>query len=90
MRLQHGQRCAQFMRGVGDEVATHLVEAFLPGDVAGQQQVLLVAIRHNLEHHFTVDPDGRGKRERFVEPAVVQVDPEIRVADKVGDRLPRI
>ena len=34
------------MRGVGDEITPHGLQALQPGDVADQQQVLITAIRN--------------------------------------------
>ena len=44
----HGQRCFQFVRDVGDEVLTHRLHAFKLGDVPRHQQFLLCPIGDNL------------------------------------------
>ena len=45
----HGERRTQLVRGIGDEILAHLLEAHLARDVAQHQQALILAIGNELE-----------------------------------------
>jgi hypothetical protein len=83
---QHRQRRANLVRDVGDEVASHRLQALAVGDVLRQQQFLTVAVG---PHH---DLDGRaparaGNLHRRVERPFLQAPHERRCAQQVGHRL---
>ena len=81
----HGERRAQFVRGIGDEVLAHLLETHLARHVAQHQQALILAIRNELEGHvaFDVRVDAHDDGQRILPAA--QVLHEIRMAHQVVD-----
>ena len=58
--VQHGQRCAQLVRHVGDEIATNLFEARERRDVAYDEQRVVARIRYESERqaHGVVERRG--------------------------------
>ena len=51
----HGERRAQLVRGVGDEILAHLLEAHLARDVAQHEQALVLAVGDELEREVALD-----------------------------------
>ena len=79
----HGERRAQFVRGIGDEVLAHLLEPHLARHVAHQHQELLARRDHEQREpgvaSLYVDDDA-------VAAGLGEVGRELRVADQVRDR----
>ena len=50
----HGQRRAQLVRGIGDEILAHGLEAHLARHIAHQQQRLAGAVGHDLQREIQV------------------------------------
>ena len=83
---QHGQRRADLVRDVGDEVAPHRVGALALGHVLREHQLGAVAVAADRTAAMP-GPRGSAHRDRLVEAAGLQVGDERRRADQVGDAL---
>ena len=80
----HGQRGAQFVRGIGGEVAAHGFELAAAGDVVRAEQELVVAIRGDVQAHA----DRRHVEfQRFAVIPLVQVVAKGGVTNQVVDAL---
>ena len=73
------------MRGVGDEVLAHGLEAHLPRHVPHQQQRLAAAIGHHLQRQIHVELHRRPDHQRHRKVIAVQVVSKLRGADQVVD-----
>jgi len=62
--VDHGERRAQFVRDVGDEVAAHLFEAHQLGDVARDQQPKFVRVGNQTHVEAQLGRHGRGDVEQ--------------------------
>ncbi len=69
----HRERRAQLVRGAGDEVLAHVLEAHLARYIAHQQQVLAFAIRHELHREIVVDLDIGLQDDRIRVLAAVEI-----------------
>ena len=83
---QHGQRGAELVRDVGDEIAPHRLGALALGQVLRQDQ-LEVAVVAPDRHLNRARPAPRMERDGLVELAGLEVGDEGRRADQVGDPL---
>ncbi len=80
----HGERRAQLVRGVGDEVLAHLLEPHLARDVAHQHQELRAGRDHEQREPGIAALDVHDDAVAAVGPA--EVGRELRVAHQVRDR----
>ena len=90
---QHGERRADFVRDVGDEVAAHGLGLLQRGDVARQQQQPAFAIGMQLRRHaHRVRVGAVAPRQHHVAREVARraVGAEGRVAHQVADGLQRV
>jgi hypothetical protein len=81
---QHGERGAQLVRDIGDEIAPHGLDSLGLGDIARQEQLLRLAVRHELQGEDRAadrHPDRRGPLARR------EIVDERGSAHEVGDRL---
>ncbi len=81
----HRQRRAQLVRGIGDEVLAHRLQAHLPGDIAHQQQRLAAAVGHHLQRQVQIQLHRRPDHQRHRKIIAVQVVHELRRADQIVD-----
>ena len=79
------QRRAQLVRGVGDEVLAHGLEAHLAGDIAHQQQRLPGAVGHQLQREIQVGLHRRADDQGHREIIPVQIVHELRRANQIVD-----
>jgi hypothetical protein len=81
----HGQRGAQLVRGIRDEILAHCLEPHLPGHIPCQEQRLARPIRDHLQREIQLHLDGwpDDQRQRKVVP--VQIMDELRRADQIVD-----
>ena len=76
---------AQFVRGIGDEILAHGLEAHLPGDIAHQQQRLPRAVRNQLQRQIQIDLHRRANDQGQREIIAVQIVYEFRRANEIVD-----
>ncbi len=82
-----GERRAQFMGDVGNEILAHLLQLMQPGDIADQQQVLAIAVAGDVELQADAIVHRRGQLQRLVVVAAVEVLLERRVTHQIADRM---
>jgi hypothetical protein len=85
--LHHGERRAQLVGDVRDEVAAHRLHPFPARHVAREQQLLVVAVGHELHGQDALIVSHALQRERLAVELRVEIAREHRVADEVGDGL---
>ena len=83
----HRERRLELVRHVRHEVAAHRLEALPLGDVAREQELLVLAVRDDPEREHELLAAREAQRERLVVRAALQVRDEVGVADEVEDRL---
>ena len=83
---QHGQRCADFVRDVGDEVASHRFDALALGNVLCQHQLHAAAVRPH-QHRQCCPAQRPEKHDGLIEVGGLKIGHEGRRAHKVGDPL---
>ena len=81
----HRQGRAQLMRGIGDEVLAHGLQAHLPSHIAHQQQGLAAAVGHHLQRQIQIHLHRRANHQRHREIIAVQIVHELRRADQIVD-----
>ncbi len=81
----HRQRRAQLVRGIGDEVLAHRLEAHLPRHIAHQQQRLAAAVGHHLQRQEHIELHRRTDDQRHRKIIAVQVVRELRGANQIVD-----
>ena len=81
----HGERGAQLVRGVGDEVAPHRLEPHLARHVAYQQQQLPVSVRDHLQRQVRVRGGRLPDHHRVGEVLPRQVARELGLPQQVLD-----
>ena len=86
----HGERRLELVRHAGDEIAAHASDRFHAGDVARQQELLVVRKRHELQRKraaclaIRLDDDRRGVI------AARDVAAKLGLANEIGDGLSAI
>jgi len=84
---QHGERGADLVRDVGDEVAPHGVDALALGDVLRQQQALVVAVGAQQQGELAAGAVRCGHRQGLGLRLAMQPGDEGRRAHEVADAL---
>ena len=77
--VHDGERRAQFVRDVGDEIAAHVLQAHQLGDVARDEQPQLFRIRDQAQAQARGGIDGRGRVQQgsALRPAASQRESDI-------------
>ena len=81
----HGQRRAQLMRCIGDEVLAHRFQAHLAGHIVHQQQGLAASVGDHLQRQISINLYRRPDDQRQCEVIAVQIMRKLRGADQVVD-----
>ena len=80
--VDDGQRRAQFVRGVGDEIAAHHVDALGLGHIVSDQDLAAILERDDLDDQLAIlDVE----RQRLLVVAEDDVVDKGRIADQIGD-----
>src|SRR5690606_12495368 len=82
----HGQRRAQLVRCIRDEIAAHRLELHLPGDVAHDREPLILPVRDQRDREPRVLPHRRRDR-HLLALRRREIAHEIRVTDEIVDAV---
>ncbi len=86
----HRKRAFQLMRDVGDKIAPHGFDFLRQGDVAREQELLLLAVGDDGERQHQSLPARQAQGERLGIFALLQVGGEIRVSHQVDQGLAQV
>jgi hypothetical protein len=87
---QDGQRRAQLVRNVGDEITPHRLQPLGAGDILGKKQVLLLAERHDLQRQRARMRSARLQANGLKKLGATNVLNEGGLAHEIEDRLPAV
>jgi len=78
------------VRDIGDEIAAHAVETVELRDILDLHEATITGVGNDMNRQHAVVPATGAQDQRPVEVGAAQIGDELRLADKIGDRLAAI